>query len=170
MTSRRPELHAPGSVAAWRAARELETLAPDVGWAEATGLVDGLVDALAHRCVDLAAGRGEPTPLPLVAGAIGGTDRPADHASCRAAAARLRAAAATLRQDGGEHGWALDAARAAGDLAELLDHVADRTRARSLRASDKSVVLRRLHAAHRLLHVPQDPHDPHDPHDGTRLR
>lgn len=154
MTSRRTEVHAPGSVAAWRAARELETLAPDLGWAEATGLMDGLVDVLTHRLVDLAAGRSESTPLPLVAGAIGGPDHPADHASCRAAAARLRAAADTLRQDGGDRGWALDAARTAADLAELLDHVADRTRTGSLRASDKSVVLRRLHAAQRLLHQP----------------
>lgn len=158
MTSRRPEVQVPGSVAAGRAARELEALAPDLGWTEATGLVDGLVDGLAQRCADLAAGRAEPTPLPLVAGAIGGPDHAVDHASCRAAAARLRAAAGTLRQDGGEHGWALEAARAAGDLAELLDHVADRTRTGSLRASDKSVVLRRLHAAQRLLHR------------GTRLR
>ena len=44
MTPRRPEVSAPGSVAAWRTARELEGLAPDLGWAEATGLVDGLVD------------------------------------------------------------------------------------------------------------------------------
>lgn len=152
MTSRGPEVHAPGNVAAWRAAKELETLAPDLGWAEATGLADGLVDGLAHRCANLAAGRQEPTPLPLVAGAVGGPDRPADHASCRAAAARLRAASATLQEGHGDRGWALDAAQVARDLAELLDQVADRTRAGSLRVADKGVVLRRLHAAQRLLH------------------
>lgn len=151
MTSRGPEVRTAGSVAARRAARELETLAPDLGWAEATGLADGLVDVLAHRLTDLGAGRDRPAPLPVVAGALGGPDRPADHASCRAAAARLRAAATTLRQEGGGRGWVLDAAQAAGDLAELLDHVADRTRAGGLRAADKGVVLRRMHAVQRLL-------------------
>lgn len=151
MTPRRPEVSAPGSVAAWRAARELEGLTPDLGWAEATGLVDALVDGLTHRCVDLAAGRDEPTALPLVAGALGGPDVPVDHASCRAAAARLRAASATLRGEGAGRSWAVGAAEVAEDLAELLDHVADRTRTGRLRPADKGVVLRRLHAAQRLL-------------------
>lgn len=151
MTSRGTELHAPGSVAAWRAARELEALAPELGWSEATGLVDALVEALAHRCLDVARGRDEPTPLPLVAGAVGGPDQAADHASCRAAAARLRATASTLRQQDPDRVWVVGAAQAAADLAELLDHVADRTRTGGLRPSDKGVVLRRLHAVQRQL-------------------
>lgn len=154
MTSRRTGVGAPGSTVAWRAARELEALAPDLGWPEATGLVDGLVDGLAHRCVDVAAGRDEPTPLPLVVGAIGGPDRAVDHASCRAAAARLRATAAGLRQAGADRAWALSAAAAATELAELLDHVADRARAGGLRPTEKGVVLRRLHAVQRQLRDP----------------
>lgn len=151
MTSRRTVVSPPGSTALWRAAQELEALAPDLGWPEATGLVDGLVDGLAHRCTDLASGRTEPTALPLVVGAIGGPERPTDHASCRAAAARLRVVAATLRGSAGDLGWGVRAADAAAELAELLDHVADRARTTGLRTGDKGVVLRRLHAVQRGL-------------------
>ena len=138
------------AAAALLAADELTALAPDLGWAEASGLADGLIDALAHRCVDVAAGRLEPTPLPLVVGAIGGPDGPVDHASCRAAAARLRAAA-RVPALASHLPWAAGAAQGMTELAELLDHVADRSRSRPLTLADKGVVLRRLHALHRQL-------------------
>lgn len=140
-----------GSAAlALRAADDLTALAPDLGWAEATGLVDALIDTLAHRCVDVAAGRSSPTVLPVVAGAVGGTDGPPDHASCRAAAARLRALAPVV----GQHtqlAWAVGTAAVMSDLADLLDQVADRSRRRPTTPTDKGVVLRRLHGMHRQL-------------------
>lgn len=136
-----------------RAADELTALAPDLGWAEATGLTDALVDALAHRCVDLAADREEPSPLPVVVGAIGGADSPVDHASCRAAAARLRAVAPVVQAGSAAGGpaWAVGTVTVLTDLADLLDHVAGRSRRRPLTLVDKGVVLRRLHGMHRQL-------------------
>lgn len=136
---------------ALRAADELAALTPDLGWGEATGLVDALVDALAHRCVDLAGGREEPTQLPAVLGAIGGVEGPVDHASCRAAAARLRALSPVLSGAGPEQGWADTAGQVMVDLAELLDRIADLARTRTLTGADKGVVLRRLHGLHRQL-------------------
>lgn len=138
------------AAASLRAAEELTALAPGLGWAEATGLADALVDALAHRLVDLAAGRAEPTPLPLVVGAIGGPDDPVDHASCRAAAARLRAGA-RLPAAHGEVAWAPEVAEVMTELAELLDHLADLSRRRTPTRADKGVVLRRLHRLHGRL-------------------
>jgi hypothetical protein len=129
---------------------ELQPVAPDLGWTEATALVDALVEALAHRLVDLGAGRAEPSPLPVVTGAVGGADAEPDHASCRAAAARLRRVAPVLL-DGGP-GYAGDAGAVMTDLADLLDRLADRTRRGRLQRSDKAVVLRRLHALRRRLH------------------
>lgn len=134
---------------ALRAADELSALSPDLGWAEATGLADALVEALAHRCTDVAAGREEPGPLPLVLGAIGGPDGLVDHASCRAAAARLRASRSVL--GGSELVWAQSGAEVAGSFADLLDQLADRARSRPLTRADKAVVLRRLHGLHRQL-------------------
>lgn len=135
------------------AADDLTALAPDLGWAEATGLTDALVDALAHRCVDLAAGRGEPTTLPVVVGAIGGSDGPVDHASCRAAAARLGSIAPVVQAQvaSGGPAWAAGTAAVMTDLADLLDQVAARSRQRPLTLADKGVALRRLHKMHRLL-------------------
>lgn len=134
-----------------RAADDLTALAPDLGWAEATGLADALVDALAHRCVDLAAGRGQPGPLPLVVGAIGGTDAAVDHASCRASAARLRALAPVVAASPDAPSWAGVTASVMTDLADLLDQVADRSRRGRLTLVDKGVTLRRLHGLHRQL-------------------
>lgn len=136
--------------AALQAADDLTALAPELGWAEATGLADALVDTLAHRCVDVAAGREVPTVLPAVVGAIGGADAGVDHASCRAAAARLRAVAPTVAASA-ELAWAPGTAEVMTELADLLDGVADRARRRPLTLTDKGVVLRRLHALHRRL-------------------
>lgn len=134
-----------------RAADDLTSLAPDLGWAEATGLADALVDALAHRCVDLAAGREQPGPLPLVVGAIGGADAAVDHASCRAAAARLRTLAPVVTAVADAPPWAGATASVMTDLADLLDRVADRSRRGRLTLVDKGVTLRRLHDLHRQL-------------------
>lgn len=136
-----------------RAADDLTSLAPDLGWTEATGLTDALVDALAHRCVDLAADREEPTTLPLVVGAIGGADGPVDHASCRAAAARLRALVPVVEARVASDGpaWGAGTAAVMADLADLLDQVAGRSRQRTLTRVDKGVTLRRLHGMHRQL-------------------
>jgi hypothetical protein len=138
------------AAAALQAADDLTALAPELGWAEATGLTDALIDTLAHRCVDLAAGRPEPTTLPAVLGAIGGADAAPDHASCRAAAARLRALAPAVGQHDGL-AWTAPTADVMLGLADLLDHVAERSRRRPLTLTDKGVVLRRLHALHRQL-------------------
>lgn len=146
-----PPTARPGSVAAWRAVKDLETLAPDLGWPEATALVDAVIEGLAHRLVDVAAGRAKPSTLPLPAPSDGGQDGPADHASCRGAAARLRAARPALLEDAEHRPWAATAAGVAGDLAELLDQVADRSRAGRRRPTDKSVALRRLHGLRRQL-------------------
>lgn len=140
-----------GAAPALRAVEDLQAVAPDLGWAEANALVDALVDALAHRLVDVAADRDEPTPLPPVVGAIGGADGPVDHASCRAAAARLRALSPVLAQAAPEWAWAGAAGQVMGDLAGLLDRLADLSRTRPLTAADKGVVLRRLHGLARQL-------------------
>ena len=128
---------------------DLQGAGPDLGWPEATGLTDGLVDALSHLLVDLADGAPVPGPRPLVVGAIGGPGRPVDHASCRAAAATLRRVAPVLL--GGGHAWSVSAGEVALDLGELLDQVADSGRTGRLAPSSKGVVLRRLHALQRRL-------------------
>lgn len=135
--------------AAVRAVEDLQGAAPDLGWPEATGLADGLVDALSHLLVDLADGAPRPSPQPLVVGAIGGAPHPVDHASCRAAAAALRRATAVL--DAGAPTWGPQAGQIATALADLLEHAADRERAGRTQPGDKSVLLRRLHELHRRL-------------------
>ena len=74
-----------------------------------------------------------------------------DHASCRAAAARLRALSPVLAQAAPERAWAGAAGQVMGDLAGLLDRLADLSRTRPLTAADKGVVLRRLHGLARRL-------------------
>lgn len=138
------------AAASLRAAEELTSLTPTLGWSEATGMADALVDALAQRLVDLAAGQEEPTPLALVAGAIGGPDTAVDHASCRAAAAGLRVGA-RLPAAHPELPWATGVAEVMTELADLLDHLADLARRRTPTRADKGVVLRRLHALHGRL-------------------
>ncbi len=132
-----------------RSVDDLQGAAPDLGWPEATGLVDGLVDALAHLLVDVADGAARPGRQPLVVGAIGGPERPLDHASCRAAAATLRRVAPVLL-DGGPS-WAAAGADVALELADLLDRTADHARAARVPPGAKSVLLRRLHALQRRL-------------------
>ncbi|WP_151524301.1 hypothetical protein [Serinicoccus kebangsaanensis] len=129
-----------------RGAEEVSGLAPDLGWSEASGLTEGLLDALAHLLADIASGRSAPRPQPVVVGAIGGADRAPDHAGCRAAAARLRAHAPVVSRRA--HPCAAGAAAVMTDLADLLDQVADRSRRGALGGSDKGVVLRRLHRLH----------------------
>ncbi len=135
--------------AALAALDDLHDAAADLGWDEATGLVDALVDHLAHLLVDLADGATTPTRRPVVVGAIGGPARPVDHASCRTAAAALRRVERVLRA--GAPGWAPAAGDVALDLSELLDQVADRHRTGRLTPSDKSVVLRRVNVLARRL-------------------
>ena len=135
--------------AALLAVEDLEAVAPDLGWPEATGLCDGIVDALAHLLVDVADGAAQPSPRPTVVGAIGGPARPVDHASCRAAAAALRRVAPTFA-DG--PAWGPGAGAVCGDLADLLDQVADLGRAGRLTLGHKGVVLRRMHLLQRRLH------------------
>ena len=132
-----------------RAADEVAGLAPDLGWSEASGLVEGLLDGLAHVLADAATDRDQPRPQPLVVGAIGGTDRTPDHASCRATAGRLRVLAVELARHPAP--WAGEASGVMTDLGDLLDQVADRTRRGALTRADKGVVLRRLHGLHRRL-------------------
>lgn len=140
---------APSRGALLRAVEDLQGAAADLGWPEATGLADGLVDALAHLLVDLADGADAPSPQPVVVGAIGGAARPVDHASCRAAAATLRRVAPVLL--GGGPGWAAAGGEVALELADLLDQVADRGRTGRISPSSKGVVLRRLHHLQRRL-------------------
>lgn len=128
---------------------ELAGLAPDLGWSEASGVTEALLDGLAHRLADAATDREEPRPLPLVVGAIGEPDRPPDHASCRAASARLRALSPLLTAD--PRPWASEGGTIMVELGDLLDHLAERTRRAALTGSDKGVVLRRLHALQRRL-------------------
>lgn len=151
----RPPAHEPRTAPRTRAllaADELQSMAPDLGWSEASSVAQGVLDVLAHRLVDLADDRPEPTVLPLVVGAIGGADQPLDHASCRAAAARLRSQAALLLTSA--HGWAQTSGTVMVDLADLLDLAADRSRTRVLTRADKGVLLRRLHAMQRALRLP----------------
>jgi hypothetical protein len=131
------------------AVEDLQGAAADLGWPDATGLADALVDGLSHLLVDLADGVAVPGPRPLVVGAIGGQDGSVDHASCRAAAATLRRVAPVLL--GGGPAWSAAACDVALDLAALLDQVADRGRSGRLTPSSKGVVLRRLHALQRRL-------------------
>ncbi|MGC5583315.1 hypothetical protein ACQE98_04085 [Ornithinimicrobium sp. W1679] len=128
---------------------DLQTATADLGWPEATGLCDGLVDALAHLLVDLADGAAHPSPRPTVVGAIGGSPRPVDHAACRAAAASLRRVAPTF--EGSPAPWAGGAGSVCTELAELVDQVADLDRTGRLTLAHKGVVLRRLHALQRRL-------------------
>lgn len=147
--TRAPARPAPSRGEVLRALDDLQGAGPDLGWAEATGLADGLVDALSHLLVDLADGAASPTPQPLVVGAIGGQARPVDHASCRAAAASLRRVAPVLLEGG--RPWAAAAGEVALELAGLLDQVADRERGGLVSPSTKGVVLRRLHGLQRRL-------------------
>ncbi|WP_298747802.1 hypothetical protein [uncultured Serinicoccus sp.] len=130
-----------------RAAEEVSALAPDLGWSEASGLVEALLDGVAHVLADAATDRDRPRPQPLVVGAIGGTDRLPDHAGCRAAAGRLRALSGELLPHPAP--WVAEAATVMTELGDLLDRVADRTRSGALTRADKGVVLRRLHGLHR---------------------
>jgi hypothetical protein len=147
--TRVPARPAPSRRDVLRALDDLQGAGADLGWAEATGLADGLVDTLSHLLVDLADGAAIPSPQPLVVGAIGGEARQVDHASCRAAAATLRRVAPVL-VDGGPR-WAEEAGQVAIQLADLFDQVADRGRSGAVPPSLKGVVLRRLHALGRRL-------------------
>jgi hypothetical protein len=129
---------------------DLQGTGADLGWPEATGLVDAIVDALCHLLVDLGQGQPSPTPRPAVVGAIGGVPRPLDHASCRAASASLRRAGSALLGSDGP-GWARDAGEVALDLAALLERCVERDRAGRLRPLSKSVVQRELHGLQRRL-------------------
>lgn len=137
--------------AALAAVEDLQRVAPDLGWGEATGLADGVVDALSHLLVDLADGATTPTARPLVVGAIAGPAAAPDHASCRSAAATLRRVAPVLRRGAAELAWAAEAGEVALDLAELLDQVADQARSGRLALAHKGVVVRRLHVLQRRL-------------------
>ncbi|WP_122262304.1 hypothetical protein [Ornithinimicrobium cerasi] len=130
---------------------DLQGTGADLGWPEATVLVDALVDVICHLLVDLGSGRPVPTPRPAVVGAIGGTVGRLDHASCRAATPALRRAGSALLGDA--RGWAVAAGEVALDLADLLARCAERDRAGRLRPGDKSVVLRELHGLQRRLHA-----------------
>ncbi|HSP59551.1 MAG TPA: hypothetical protein VLO09_00680 [Ornithinimicrobium sp.] len=138
-----------GRTAVLLAVEDLQTATADLGWPEATGLADGLVDALAHLLVDVADGAEQPSPRPTVVGAIGGPPRPVDHASCRAAAATLRRVAPAFA--GAPPSWAAAAGGVCTELADLLDHAADLGRSGRLTLSHKGVVLRRMHALQRRL-------------------
>ena len=146
--TRSPARPAPPRGEVLRAVDDLQGAAADLGWDEATGLADALVDALSHLLVDLADGSAAPTPQPLVVGAIGGAARAVDHASCRAAAATLRRVAPVL---GDGPPWAAEAAGVALELAELFDKVAEDGRSGRVPPGHKGVVLRRLHALQRRL-------------------
>lgn len=147
--TRAPAPASPSPAHVLRSVEDLQGAMPDLGWPEATGLVDGLVDALAHLLVDLASGADRPTPQPLVVGAIGGAQRPLDHASCRAGAAALRRAAPVLLAGG--RPWAPAGGEVALELADLLDRTAGAARAGRVPPGAKGVVLRRLHALARRL-------------------
>lgn len=128
---------------------DLQDAAADLGWDEATGLVDGLVDDLGHLLVDLAEGAAAPTHRPRVIGAIGGPTRPVDHASCRVAAAAL-GRVSTVFATGGTS-WAPGAAKVADELAGLLLTVADTPRGGHLPPSARGVVVRRVNTWARHL-------------------
>lgn len=128
---------------------DLQAAAADLGWPEATGLADALVDALSHLLVDLGEGRGAPTPRPVVVGAIGGPSRPIDHASCRVATAALRRAGSTLLD--GDPAWSREAGEVALDLADLLEQCAEAARAERVVSADKGALLRRLGGLRRRL-------------------
>lgn len=142
---------------------ELTTLAPELGWPEATELADAVVEALAHRVLDLDV---EPEAIHVVpvldaAGRRGGSgDAPVgtEHASCRAAAARLRELAPRLDRaverytvPGPGRAWAPALGTTARELADLLDRAAERARTGQVGSSAKAVVLRRLHGLLRGL-------------------
>lgn len=130
---------------------DLQGEGADLGWPEATGLADSLVDALSHLLVDLGAGHSSPTPRPAVVGAIGGPAGPLDHASCRTAAAALRRAGGLLVEGG--QPWTQEAAAVAMELADLLDRCAELARSGRLPERSKGVVLRRLRGLQRRLHA-----------------
>lgn len=147
--------HSTGAVrgAMLGAVEDLQSTFPDIGWVEAGVLIDSIFDQLSHALVDLCEPsypraprqvHRPPTLAPVPAAGEGVAQ--ADHASCRAGAAALRRAARVFsaRQ------W-VKHQQLAEELGELLDHVAERTRAQRMLPSDKAVVLRRLHQLHRRL-------------------
>lgn len=135
--------------AALAALDDLQDAAADLGLDEATGLVDALVDDLGHLLVDLAQDAAAPTPRPLVVGAIGGQERPVDHASCRVAAAALGRVSGVLAA--GAPSWAPPAGVVAEQLAALLIQVADTPRGGQLSPSARGVVVRRVNTLSRRL-------------------
>lgn len=128
---------------------DLQDAAADLGWDEATGLVDALVDDLGHLLVDLAEGAPSPTPRPTVVGAIGGPVRAVDHASCRVAAAALRRVSLVFAAGGTS--WAPVAGTVAEELAGLLLQVAETRRGGQLPPSARGVVVGRVSAWSRRL-------------------
>ena len=135
---------------------DLQGQSPDLGWPDASSMVDALVDALSHLLVDLGAGAGSPRPRPEVIGALGGAAGPLDPASCRATAGSLRRAGATLLAAEAEEAkqataWAGRAGEVALDLADLLDSLVDQARSGRLRPSHKGPVVRRLRSLQRQL-------------------
>lgn len=144
-----PGTRATSRAEALAALDDLQEAAADLGWDEATGLVDALVDELGHLLVDLAEGAPTPTPRPDVVGAIGGPTRAVDHASCRVAAAALRRVSAVFATGGTP--WAPAAGVIADELAGLLLKVADQPRGGHLPPSARGVVVRRVSAWRRRL-------------------
>ncbi|GAA5161100.1 hypothetical protein [Ornithinimicrobium tianjinense] len=140
----------PTSAAVAALVDDLQGTAADLGWSQANGLVDALIDSLAHLLVDAAAQRPQPGPHPQVVGAIGGPDGPLDHASCRTASSALRRTGAALLR--GSTSWAPGAGEVALDLADLLEECVEQERLRRLRPGAKSVVVRRLLSFQRRLH------------------
>lgn len=128
---------------------DLQSTAADLGWSQANGLVDALIDNLAHLLVDAAAQRPQPAPHPQVVGAIGGPDGALDHASCRTAVAALRRSGAALLA--GPTCWAREAGGVALDLADLLEECVEQERRRVVRPGVKGVVVRRLRSLQRRL-------------------
>lgn len=135
---------------------DLQGQSPDLGWPDASSLVDALVDALSHLLVDVGEGARTPSPRPEVIGALGGAPGSLDPASCRATAGSLRRAGSTLHEaaraddrDGAT--WAGRAGDVALDLADLLESLADQARSGRLTPSHKGPVLRRLRGLQREL-------------------
>ncbi|WP_161600196.1 hypothetical protein [Serinicoccus marinus] len=132
-----------------RAAEEISGLAPDLGWAEASGLTEGVLDAVSHLLADAASGRDTPRP-----------SRSSSAPSVPPTASRTTPAAG-LPRHGSEPTpppWATTRspgspprAGVLDEVAALLDQVADRTRRGVLGPGDKGVVLRRLHRCQRRL-------------------
>ena len=140
----------PVRAAAAAVVEDLQAQGPDLGWPEASNLVDALVDTLSHLVVDLGAGAEVPSPHPEVIGAVGGVAGPVDAPSCRTCAASLRRAAHLLANEGSA-AWPQRAAEVALDLADLLEQCADLARSARLAPTHKAVVIRRLRALQRSL-------------------